>query len=132
MCVIYVMIQPELNIISSHIYVQSVIIIKIIFIYLFGVLCCFQHCTCHITTGSWKGRGNQYIQFIRVLYCELLTNGKQLQAFPLEAVPGTEPRPQRWGAIVLPLCHRGPPIIIIIIIIPFTCLTVLVGTLGSV
>ena len=31
------------------------------FIYLFGVLHRFQHCTGHITTGSWKGRGNQYI-----------------------------------------------------------------------
>ena len=30
--------------------------------------------------GSWKGRGNQYIQFIRVLYCKLPTNGKQLPA----------------------------------------------------
>ena len=39
--------------------------------------------------GSWKGRGNQNIQFIRVLYCKLLSNGKQLPAFPLEAVPGT-------------------------------------------
>ena len=36
-------------------------------IYLFGVLHRFQHCTGHITTGSWKGRGNQYIQFVRVL-----------------------------------------------------------------
>ena len=27
----------------------------------FGVLRRFQHCTGHITTGSWKGRGNQYI-----------------------------------------------------------------------
>ena len=26
-----------------------------------GGLCRFQHCTGHITTGSWKGRGNQYI-----------------------------------------------------------------------
>ena len=42
--------------------------------------------------GSWKGRGNQYIQFARVLYCKLPTNGKQLPAFPLEAVLGTEPR----------------------------------------
>ena len=50
----------------------------------------------NITTGSWKGRGNQYIQFVRVLYCKLPTNGKQLPAFPFEAVPGTEPRPQRW------------------------------------
>ena len=71
-----------------------------LFIYLFGVLRRFQHCTGHITTGSWKGRGNQYIQFVRVLYCKLPTNGKQLPAFPLEALPGIEPWPQRWEAIV--------------------------------
>ena len=35
--------------------------VMLIFIYLFGVLRHFQHCTGHITTGSWKGRGNQYI-----------------------------------------------------------------------
>ena len=75
---------------------------------LFGVLRRFQHCTGHITTGSWKGRGNQYIQFPRVLYCKLPTNGKQLPAFPLTAMTGIEPRPQRWEARVLPLCHRGP------------------------
>ena len=68
----------------------------ILFIYLFGVLRRFQYCTGHITTGSWKGRGNQYIEFARVLYCKLPTNGKQLPAFPLEAVTGIEPRPQRW------------------------------------
>ena len=28
------------------------------FIFLFWVLRYFQHCTGHITTGSWKGRGN--------------------------------------------------------------------------
>ena len=58
--------------------------------------------------GSWKGSGNQYIQFVRVLYCKLLTNGKQLPAFPLGAGLETEPRPQRWEARVLPLCHQGP------------------------
>ena len=78
------------------------------FIYLFGVLRRFQHCTGHITSGSWKGRGNQYIQLVKVLYCKLPTNGKQLPAFPLEAVPGTEPQPQRWEERVLPLCDRGP------------------------
>ena len=78
------------------------------FIYLFGVLRHFQHCTGHITTGSWKGRGNQYIYFVRVLYCKLPTNSKQLPAVPLEAMPGTEPWPQRWEARVLPLCHHGP------------------------
>ena len=80
----------------------------IFFFFLFGVLRHFQHCTGHITMGSWKGRGNQYIQLISILYCKLLTNGKQLPAFPLEAVPGTKPRPQRWEARVLPLCHHGP------------------------
>ena len=79
-----------------------------LFIYLFVVLRHLQHCTGHITTGSWKGRGNQYIQFVSVLYCKLPTNRKQLPAFPLEAVPGTEPWPQRWEARVLPLCHCGP------------------------
>ena len=83
-----------------------------VFIYLFGVLHRFQHCTGHITTGSSKGRGNQYIQFVRVLYCKLPTNGKQLPAFPLEAMPGIEPQPQRWEARVLPLCHRGPHCIV--------------------
>ena len=74
---------------------------------LFGVLRRFQHCTGHITTGSWKGRGNQYIQLVKVLYCNLPTNGKQLLAFPLEVRPGTELRSQRLEARVLPLCHCG-------------------------
>ena len=79
-----------------------------VFIYLFGVLRRFQHCTGHTTTGSWKGRGNQYIEFVRDLYCKLPTKGKQLPAFTLEVVPGTEPWPQRWEARMLPLYHRGP------------------------
>ena len=58
---------------------------------LFGVLRRFQHCTGHITTGSWKGRGNQYIEFARVLYCKLPTNGKQLPAVPLQAMTGWNP-----------------------------------------
>ena len=78
------------------------------YFYLIVVLRRFQHSTGHIMTGSWKGRGDQYIQFVRVLYCKLPTNGKQLPAFPLEAMPGTEPQPQIWEARVLPLCHRGP------------------------
>ena len=53
--------------------------------------------------GSWKGGGNQYIQFVRVLYCKLPTISKQLPAFPLEAVPGIEPQPQRWEARVTTL-----------------------------
>ena len=71
--------------------VQTVLML----IYLFGVLRHFQHCTGHITTGSFMGRGNQYIQLVKVLYCKLLTNGMQLPAFPLDVRLGTEPRSQR-------------------------------------
>ena len=60
-----------------------------LFVYL-GFLRRFQHCTGHITTGSWKGRGNQYIEFARVVYCKLPTNGKQLPAFPLTTMTVNE------------------------------------------
>ena len=79
------------------------------FIYLFGVLRCFQHCTGHITTGSWEGKGNQCIQLIKVLYCKLPTNGKQIPALiPLEVGPGSALQSERWEARVLLLCHHGP------------------------
>ena len=48
------------------------------------------------------------MKFVRVLYCKLPTNSKQLSAFLPEAMLGTKPQPQRWEARVLPLCHRGP------------------------
>ena len=50
--------------------------------YLFGVLRHFQHYTGHITTGSFVGRGNQYIQLAKVLYCKLSTISRELPAFP--------------------------------------------------
>ena len=51
--------------------------------------------------GSWKGRQNQYILLVKVLYCKLPTNSKHLPAFPLEVGPGTKPRPQRWNCNVV-------------------------------
>ena len=57
---------------------------------------------------SFVGRGNQYIQLVKGLYCKLQTNGKQLPAFPLEVRLGTKPQPQKWEARVLPLCHCDP------------------------
>ena len=51
------------------------------FIYLFWVLCRFQHYTGHIMMGSFVGRGNQYTQLVKVLYCKLPTIGKQLPTF---------------------------------------------------
>ena len=76
-------------------------------IYLFGILCHFQQSTGHITMGNWEGRGNQYIQLVKVLYCKLPTIGKKPPAFPLGFRPGTKPRSQKWEVRVLPLCHRG-------------------------
>ena len=90
----------SLNVLLSYQYKHHQ---DVTFIYLFGVLRRFQHCTGHIAMGSWKGRGNQYIQFVRVLHCKLPTNGKQLPAFPLEAVPGTEPGLRMGGESVTTL-----------------------------
>ena len=50
----------------------------VLFIYLFGDLCHFQHCTGHIMMGGFVFIGNQYIQLIKVLYCKLPTIGKLL------------------------------------------------------
>ena len=33
-------------------------------------------------TGSFMGRGNQYIQLVKVLHCKLPTIGRQLSTFP--------------------------------------------------
>ena len=66
------------------------------------------HCIGNITMGSFMGRGNQYIQLVKVLYCKLPTNSKQLPAFPLEIGPGFELRSQRLEVRVLPLYHHGP------------------------
>ena len=87
---------------------------------LFGVLRHFQHCTGHIMTNSWKGRGNQYIQFVRVLYCKLPTNGKQLQwnlyyptfyypNFQLSDLKPTLPTP--FNPVILALLLSDPSII---------------------
>ena len=59
--------------------------------------------------GSWKDRGNQYIQLVKVLYYKLPTNGKQIPAFPLDVGLGTKPRPQRWRVSVTTL-PPWPPI----------------------
>ena len=38
----------------------------------------FQHCIGHIMTGGFVGRGNQYIQMVKVLYCKLSCHRYQL------------------------------------------------------
>ena len=70
------------------------------------------HCIGHITTGSFMGRRNQYIQLIKVLYCKLPTNSKQLPAFPLEVGPGFELRSQRWRQE----CYHFAPVVHLLVL----------------
>ena len=48
-----------------------------------GLTSLATHCIGHIMTGSVVGRGNQYIQLVKALYCKLPTNAKQLPGFSL-------------------------------------------------
>ena len=59
--------------------------------------------------GSWKGRGNQYIEFARVLYCKLPTNNKQLPAFTLKAVKGIKPPASEVGGESVTALPLWPP-----------------------
>ena len=56
-----------------------------------------------------RARGNQYTQLVRVLYRKLPTNGKQLPAFPLEAVPGIEPPASEVGGKSVNTLPPWPP-----------------------
>ena len=71
-----------------------------LYVFLFEVLCLFQHCRGHIMTGRFVGRGNQYIQLVRVLYCKLPSNGQQLLTFPNRVRGVLNHCPQRWEASV--------------------------------
>ena len=77
--------------------VKEILSVLNIFIYLFIWLLTSlsTHFIGHIMMGSIMGRGNQYMQLVKVLYCKLMTNGKQLPAFPLEVRPGIKLRSQR-------------------------------------
>ena len=71
---------------------------------LFGFYHRFLRSTGHITTGSFIGRGNQYVQLVKVLYCKRPIISKILLSFP-HGVGGFNCRPQRWEVSMLPLCH---------------------------
>ena len=65
--------------------------------------------------GRFIDGGNQYIPLVKVLYCKLLTIGKQLPTF-LHKVSGFNHISQRWEVSVLPLHHRGPRYVLKVII----------------
>ena len=67
----------------------------------------FQDCTGHSMICSVVGRGNQYIQLVKILYCKLPNIDKQLPTFP-HKVQGLNCQSQRWEASVLPRHHHGP------------------------
>ena len=49
------------------------------------------------------------MQLVKVLYCKLPTNGKQVPALTFAVGLGTESLSQRWEVRVLPLCHSVSP-----------------------
>ena len=57
----------------------------IVYLFIWILMSLSTHSTSHITMGSFIGRGNQYLQLVKVLYCKLPTNGMQLLAFPLNS-----------------------------------------------
>ena len=67
------------------------LVAEINFIYL-GFYVTFN--TVQVISRHVVGRAEETSTYnpVRVVYCKLPTNGKQLPAFPLEAVPGTEPQ----------------------------------------
>ena len=77
-----------------------------LFIYL-GFYIAFN--TVQVISQLVVGRTDETSTYSSSGFCKLPTNGKQLPAFQLEAVPGTKTRAQKWEARELPLCHRGPP-----------------------
>ena len=81
-----------------------------LYIYLFGVLRRFQHCTGHITMGSFVGGGNQYIQLVCQGFCTVncIPMASNYQLSHLRSGREPNPRPQRWEAWVLLLSHHGP------------------------
>ena len=46
---------------------------------LVSILCHIWYLIGFIVRDNWKGRGNQYIQLNKLLYCKLQTSGKQDQ-----------------------------------------------------
>ena len=66
--------------------------------------------------SSFVGRGNQFIQLVKVLHCKLLTNGKKLPTFP-HMVQGLERRPQRWKTRVL-ICRGNKYLILFELFVP--------------
>ena len=53
--------------------------------------------------GSWKGRGNQNIEFVRALYCKLPTNSKQLPVSHLRLYGDQTPASEVGGESVTTL-----------------------------
>ena len=78
----------ELGFFSNMLCYSSTLCVDI-YLFIWILTSLSAHYIRHITTGSFMGIGNQYIHLVKVLYCKLLTNGKQLPDFPLEVGLGT-------------------------------------------
>ena len=59
-------------------------------------------------TGSFMGRGNQYIHLVKVLYCKLPTIGKEVPTFK-NRVWGRNSCPERWEIECVTTALPWPP-----------------------
>ena len=71
-------------------YPNVTIAVNLFYFFIWVLMSLPTHCIGRITMGSFIGRGNQYIQFVKSLFCKRPNNSKQLPAFPLEVRPGFE------------------------------------------
>ena len=78
-----------------------------LFIYL-GFYVAFN--TVQVISRRVVGRAEETIEFARVVYCKLPTNGKQLPAFPLKAVMGIEPPTSEVGGESVTTLPPWPPL----------------------
>ena len=65
------------------------------YVYLFGVLHCFQHCTGYIMIGNCKGRGDQYIQLVCTVKCQPTARNYQLSHLRLGWDSNSDPGSRR-------------------------------------
>ena len=103
-------IQLDLNVMSQNKSSQNIsrtVYLRTAVFYLFGVLCRFQvesFNTVQVISRRVVGRAEETSTYSSSRICTVNCR----PTFPLEAMTGIEPWPQRWEARVLPLCHHGP------------------------
>ena len=87
------------------------IVLTFVYLFIWGFISLSTLYRSYITMGRFVGRGNQYIQFIKLQHCKLPTISKQLPTFP-HKVRDLNRQPQRWEVSVLTPRHCGQSLLL--------------------